>query len=135
MFGHTRVWCRFLALLPLVLGMTLTADAGWVTLKNDSNRILMVQEAVVAQDGTVRRGKPTRLLPGETLREFQAGPVVKRIEVYEPQTPARPLFVGRLNFRDDNQVFSISSDGKSAAVVPIVAKDTVPVKLPGPKKS
>lgn len=102
-----------------VLMIASTASAGWVTLRNDSPRSLVVQEVIKSPDGTTKRSRPTRLLPGETLREFRAGPMSKWIEVYDMQAPDKPIFNGRIAWKDGNAIFSISSNGKSAAVKPV----------------
>src|SRR5262245_54827962 len=94
---------RFLTALFVICLATGISEAGWVTLRNDSSRTLIVQEMTKAPDGTVTRGRPTRLLPGETLREFRAGPMMKTIEVYDMQAPTKPLFSGRLIWNNDNQ--------------------------------
>ena len=89
MVPPVRAWFWPVVALLFAAWSSRSAEAGWMTLKNDSNRVLVVQETVVAKDGTLKRGKPIRLLPGETLREFQAGPTVKRVEIYDLQVPAK----------------------------------------------
>jgi hypothetical protein len=65
-----------------------------------------------------KRGKPIRLLPGETLREFQATPAVRKFEVFDAHNTAKPLFSGNLNCLASQQTFSITSDGKTISVTP-----------------
>lgn len=101
------------AVLATVLGSAGTAAAGWVTIKNDTSKPLVVQEVVVI-NGQVRRGKPTNLLPGETIREFLPGPTVKRIEVLDAQNQG--LWAGTLNCTADVQTFSVGIVGGKVIV-------------------
>jgi hypothetical protein len=88
------------------------AQAGWITLKNDTNKTIVVQE-IVDVNGQVKRGKPTSLLPGETLREFLPSPTVKKIEVFEAQNSNKAMWSGSLNCKEDSQTYSVSStEGK-----------------------
>ncbi len=91
------------------------AVANWFTIKNDTGKPIVVQETLIV-NGQVRRGKPTTLLAGETLREFLPGPTVKRVEVYDPQTPNQATWSGNLNCKDENQTFSVSVAGGKVVV-------------------
>jgi hypothetical protein len=106
----------FIPLVALVAVACSTgfAKAEWITIKNDTNKTIVVQE-IVDVNGQVKRGKPTNLLPGETLREFLPGPTVKKIEVFEAQNPKQAAWSGSLNCKEDTQTFSVSNaDGKVA---------------------
>jgi hypothetical protein len=108
-------------LLPLVLAVTalfaapVRADAGWITIRNDTTQTVVVQEAVTC-NGVVKRGTPVRLLPGETIREYRATTAAKSIEVFTAQKPAASLCRGDLDCKDDNQTYSIRTDGKGTTV-------------------
>lgn len=98
------------------------ADAGWVTIKNDTTKTLVLQETVTI-DGKVKLGTAVRLLPGETVREFRATPAVKTVVVCDCAKAGVALFRGDLNITDDTQTFSITTDGKTTtvkAVKPVV---------------
>jgi hypothetical protein len=108
---HQRLSHQLLILLTVtlsILGSTGFARAEWITIKNDSNKTIVVQE-IVDVNGQVKRGKPTNLLPGETLREFLPGPTVKKIEVFDAANPNKSVWSGSLNCKDETQVFSVSS--------------------------
>jgi hypothetical protein len=107
-----------LAALVAVVGLSGSAEAGWVTIKNHTDRVIVVQELVVT-NGVVKRGKPIRLLPGETVKEYQTKPGAKKVEVFDAHSPARPLYTGTLNCKDENPTFSITADGKSVSITPI----------------
>ena len=97
-----------------------SADAGWVTIKNDTTKTLVVQESVTV-DGKVKLGTAVRLLPGETVREFRATPAVKTVVVCDCAKAGVALFRGDLNITDDCQTFSIASDGKTTTVKAVKA--------------
>jgi hypothetical protein len=84
------------------------ADAGWVTVKNDSNKAIVVQEVVIV-NGKQVRGKPTKLLAGESFREFQNTAGIKSYEVLDTGTPPTTLWSGNLNCKLDSQSFSITT--------------------------
>jgi len=66
--GRSKLLAFALAVLGTV-GFANAADAGWVTFKNDTGKAIVVQE-VVSINGRQVRGKPTKLLAGESFREF-----------------------------------------------------------------
>jgi hypothetical protein len=106
-----------LATLLAVAGSAGAADGGWITFKNNTQQVVVVQETVVC-NGVTKRGKPIRMLPGETLREFQATPAVRKYEVFDGRNPGKPLFSGNLKCLGAEQTFSIASDGKTISVTP-----------------
>jgi len=132
-----RFGARWLATLVVLVSAVSGASAGWLTLRNDSPRGIIVQEVTKAPDGSAKRGRPTRLLSGETLANSTPGPMTKWLEVYDMQAPATPLFSGRVAWQNDNQIFSISSNGKAATVTPAVPKITLPgnTSVASPKKT
>jgi hypothetical protein len=113
-----RTWLLSLtATLLATAGSARAADGGWITFKNNTHQVVVVQEMVVC-NGVTKRGKPIRLLPGETLREFQATPAVRKFEVFDGHNPGKPLFSGNLNCLAAQQTFSITSDGKAVTIAP-----------------
>lgn len=104
-----------LAALAVVLGSAGIAEAAWVTIKNDSGKTIVVQEKIVV-NGQVKRGKPTNLLPGETIREFIPGPTTKSIDVFDAQNPNKPAWSGNLTCKDETQTFSVSAAGGKVTV-------------------
>lgn len=110
-----RSWLLALAAASFAVAGPARAADGWVTLKNDTRQVVVVQETVVC-NGLVKRGKAIRLLPGETVREFQAGPAVKKVEVFDGRNPGKLLYSGNLNFSGSAQTFTITSETKGFAV-------------------
>lgn len=117
MVPATRNW--FLSVctaLAFVAASANASDAGWVTISNDTNRVLVVQTST-GDHGRVKRCKPVRLLPGESLREFYSPPSLS-VDVYDGTRPNAPLASSSIGIRADNQSFSLTSRGQSVAVVP-----------------
>ena len=84
-FTLTRRLLPLLAAFVLLTGTTGAADAGWVTITNETGRVVVIQETLAA-NGQPKRCKPVRLLPGESVREFQPAATVK-VEVFDGQQP------------------------------------------------
>ncbi|MBN9117803.1 MAG: hypothetical protein J0I06_01315 [Planctomycetes bacterium] len=85
-----------------------SAEAGWVTIKNDTAKAIVVQEVVVV-NGKAVRGKPVKLNAGESFREFQNTPGVKNYEIYDAAAPnAPPVWSNQLNCKADKQTFSVA---------------------------
>ncbi|HYH63703.1 MAG TPA: hypothetical protein VD866_03300 [Urbifossiella sp.] len=104
------------AVLLAVVGTAPAADAGWVTIQNDTGRVVVVQ-ITVSTNNQPRRARPVRLLPGEHLREFHATPSVQ-VEVFDGQPQDRSLFHGTLTLRPDPQTFLVTPSGRGVTVAP-----------------
>jgi hypothetical protein len=115
---HSRFLVMVLALLA-VASSTGAASANWITIKNDTGKTITVQETVVV-NGQVKRGKATNLLAGETLREYIPGPTVKRVELFDAQSPNRSVWSGDLNCKDEHQSFLLSVTGGKFSVGQVV---------------
>ncbi len=116
MFQKLRSRTRAAAIATgLLLFAASPTHAGWVTIRNDTDNVLVVQEVCVVNNKPCR-GKPYRLLPGEEFREFQPNPTVKRIEITDLRAPNMTLFTGPVAWKDDNQTFSIRRSGDEVKV-------------------
>lgn len=108
-----------LAVLPLAAG---SASAGWITITNDTNMVIVIQDS---GDGKrPGKGKLIRLMPGETHREFQLGAGDKKVQIFEVNAPKKPLFEGPMKWKADDLSLSVQPDGKTVklgAPVPPVA--------------
>ncbi|MBA4187739.1 MAG: hypothetical protein C0467_06940 [Planctomycetaceae bacterium] len=119
MFTTSRSYLCGLVAVAFMVFCTGAASANWFTLKNDTGKPIVVQETVIV-NGQVRRGKPTTLLAGETLREFIPGPTVKRVEVFDSQAPNQPAWSGNLSCKEENQTFSVTTVAGKLSVGQIV---------------
>jgi hypothetical protein len=121
MFPRTRFWCLSLAATLLaVVGSAGTASAGWVTVQNDTGRIIVVQGTVHIH-GQPKRHKPVRMLPGERFREFHNSPSLQ-LEIFDGTNPSRPLFAGPVPIASENQAYSVAATGRGIQVVPARGK-------------
>jgi hypothetical protein len=92
-----------------------------VTIKNDTGKAIIVQETVIVNGKTVR-GKPTKLLPGESFREFQNVPGIKSYEVLDAANTAQPIWSGPLNCKADSQSFSVTAFQGKVGVIQVPEK-------------
>jgi hypothetical protein len=109
-------------LLSLLACMTLfgsagAAQAGWITIKNDTNRVLVVQCGATAS-GHVKRGKPVRLLPGESVREFHTPPNLT-FDVFDGRSPNKLLHSSAQAVKAENQTYLVGFSGQSVVVQPL----------------
>lgn len=114
MMGRIRVRWALVAMLIAGAGPLPEAAAAWIMVQNDTKRVIVVQSAIVV-NGQVKRGKPVRLLPGESLKEFHQTPGIA-LEVYDPQVPNKAVLSAPLTIRNENQKFSVSPNGNGVAV-------------------
>jgi hypothetical protein len=121
MFAHRHKPFAFLAAIIAAIALANFADAGWVTFKNDTNKAVVVQEVTIV-NGKAVRGKPTRLLAGESFREFQNTAGVKSYELFDANSNS--LWTGNLNCKNDSQSFSITTAQGKVGVI----------QVPEPKK-
>lgn len=101
------------------LACVASADAGWVTIKNDTNKTVVVQE-VVTVNGKQVRGRPVKLNAGESFREFQNTAGIKNYEIYDAANPnASPLWSNKLDCKNDKQSFSVGMANNRVTVTPV----------------
>ena len=117
MFPRNRLLAFALAGLATLASVSV-ADAGWVTIRNDTNKAVVVQEYVVV-NGKKMGGKPTKLLAGESFREFQNTPGVKCYEVLDAANTNSVLCNSRLNCTANSQAFAVTSYQGRVTVVSI----------------
>lgn len=118
MFTTLRNLFRPIALAAvLVVGFAARADAGWVTIRNDTSRPVVVQQSTY-WNGDYRRAKPVRLLPGEALREDVPATEARRVEIFDGNHPPTTLFTGTLPVKQTDQMFAVTTDGRSTRLVP-----------------
>jgi len=105
--------CLLTAVLA-VSGTTQAADAGWVNLKNDTERVIIVQWAVDA-NGQVRRCRPIRILPGECVRKLHSPPSLT-VELFDAQNPGLAVHSSRICIGTENLELTIATDGRGVTV-------------------
>lgn len=108
MSSARRNLVAFVAAVLVTVAGTGAASAGWVTIKNDTNKAIVVQEVMVV-NGKLVRGKPTKLLAGESFKEFQNTAGDKNYEVFDASNPNTSVWMGKLNCKSDSQSFSVTT--------------------------
>lgn len=91
-----------------LLGVLFSADpssAAWITLKNDTEKVLVVQETR-SVNGKLTKGKSYRLAPGEVLKEFQAGAGTKSFLVSERDSATAAVAV-KLTWGKDDVAYAL----------------------------
>lgn len=122
MLGWLRIWLlHMLTFAVMSLGFAAEVHAGWLTIKNDTGKQIVVQEVVVV-NGQTRRGKQNQMLAGDTIREFLPIATVKQVEIYDAQNPKAPIWSGTLNCKDDSQTFSVALNGGKVTITPVAPK-------------
>lgn len=106
MFAVRRNLFAFALALVAACASAGAADGGWVTFKNDTGKPIQVQEFVTI-NGKKVSGKPTKLLAGESFREFQNTPGFKTYDILDTGNPPQILGFGKLDCRADMQSFSV----------------------------
>jgi len=98
-----------IALLTLLVAAHLVApaSAGWVTITNATDKVVVIQEARTV-NGKLVKGKAYTLSPGEVLKEFQTGPGEKTVLVAEKGVaPVK----AKLTWSKDDAAFQVTKDG------------------------
>jgi hypothetical protein len=108
---------RFL-IVALTLGVWSAgrADAGWVSIRNETKQILLLQEPPSTPGG--KPGRLIRLLPGECVREFHAKPGEKRIHVLDPKHLKEPLAQAKLVWLTEDLTVRIRAEKAVVRLVP-----------------
>ena len=80
---------RVATVLLAVVGWVLPAQAGWLTVKNDTAQTVVLES--VCDGVLVKRTKSVKLLPGETYREFRLVPGERKVQLFDGSQPGKPL--------------------------------------------
>jgi hypothetical protein len=105
MVGAVPIPKLLLAVLVLA-GVRTELRAAWITVQNDTKCVIIVQ-CTETVNGQVKRGKPIRLLPGESVKECHQPPGVT-LDVYNAQNPNKPVLSTPLVVKAENQKFSVA---------------------------
>jgi hypothetical protein len=108
---------RFAIAMMLFSGSIRPAEAGWVTIRNDTDQPVVVQESCVVNN-QVRRGKPVRLMPGEVHREYQSCPGTRAVQFLDGVGGKKKMFEGELKWDKDDHSFEIRDDAGKVKLAP-----------------
>ena len=119
-------------LLGLLLLAPSPAGAGWVSVRNTTDKTVYVQDVPegILPGLLSRRRKVIRLQPGEVYREFQANPGERSVDVYDAAAPAKPIHKAILKWGPTDVTFNLSAevDAKTGAPMWAFALPKPPVK-------
>ena len=113
-------------LLPAALavfglfGAASPASAGWLTIKNDTKHVILIQET-----GPLNRpirGKSVKLQPGETFREFHLLPGEKTVILSDAEGQAKATAADRVTWQKDDAPFAVKSEGPAFKLVSATKK-------------
>ena len=108
--------------LAAMLAAVAPARAGWITVKNDTKQVILIQEVGGPLNRPIR-GKCIKLQPGETYREYQLLAGSKNIVLFDLDAPSAPLAQDKLTWVKDDATFTITPDGKSIRLISGDVKD------------
>jgi hypothetical protein len=106
--------------------------AGWITITNDTPNAVIVQSTCTLNN-QVRKGKPIKLMPGETLREFQSCGGSKTVVVSEPGLLGKQLLKTDLQLTGEDEKFALKADRTGHKLAAVEEKAEIAAKIP-PKK-
>lgn len=98
-----------------------SARAGWVTITNETPAIVVI---VDASPGKIRP-RPVRLMPGEVYREYLPGTGEKKVQLYDPLCPTKPVFQGPVKWTPAEVRLSVQTEGTSIVLGPPPIKPAV----------
>src|SRR5262245_9379294 len=102
--------------------------AGVVGFRNDTSQVISVQTTLELPNGTVKRGKPQMLYPGEVAIDGLIGIGVRRVTVSDPKKPsAAPMYDDKKTLTDDaffsvqlETTMNVKNAPPKAKLVPVV---------------
>lgn len=103
-----------------VFGGARPASAGWLTIKNETKHVVVIQETGGPFNRPLR-GKAVKLQPGETYREFQLLPGEKTVIVTDADGAAKSA-PERLTWQKDDAPFALKSEGSQFKLVSATIK-------------
>jgi hypothetical protein len=118
---------RHRCILPTVtavfglFGCASAAQAGWVTITNETKQVIVIQETSGPQNRPIR-GKCAKLQPGETYREYHQDAGTKNVQVYDAAAPNTALIQDQLKWDKTDAEFAVKNDGKKVTLTAGVEK-------------
>lgn len=127
------MWMRSVYTLILLAGVATSAPAaGWITIKNDTPTAVVVQSTCTLNN-QVRKSKPIKLMPGETVREYQSCGGTKTFVISEPGLLGKQLLKSDLQLTGDDEKFVLKADATGHKLAPPAEKADVTAKIPSKK--
>ena len=110
--------------LLVLLAFAASAPAGWLTVKNDTDRAVVIE--TVTDCVLAKRSKAVRLLPGEVYREFRLVPGERKVQLYDGSHPnqplGQPLGTGTLSWKLADQTLHVEPKASELTLADPAAK-------------
>lgn len=113
--SHLRTLLPLLIVTFGLFGSASAAQGGWVTIKNETKQVIVIQETGGPANRPIR-GKSVKLQPGETVREYHLLGGTKTVVIYDAAAPATPLVTDKLTWAKDDTSFAVKADGKKVTL-------------------
>lgn len=105
------------ALTVVLFGTANVAQAGWITVTNDTKQVIVIQETSGPLNRPVK-GKCVKLQPGETYREYSLLGGTRNVVLYDAAAPNTPLTTEKMTWDKIDAAFSVKTDGKKVSLGP-----------------
>ena len=118
---HTSRFTLAIALTVVLFGTANAAQAGWITVTNDTKQVIVVQETSGPLNRPVK-GKCVKLQPGETYREYSLLGGTRNVVLFDAAAPNTPLAAEKMTWEKADAAFSVKTDGKKVSLGPTEKK-------------
>ena len=102
---------RLTTILLVLASCPTAAHAGWLTVKNDTDRTVVLESS--SDCVLAKRTRSVRLLPGEVYREFRLVPGERKVQILDGSQPAQPLGQGTLAWKLGDQTLHVEAKPKA----------------------
>ena len=103
---------KYSAAILVCVVISASAQAGWITLTNDTDHVVVIQETTGPLNKPVR-GKSIKLQPGETYKEFQLLAGRRSVIVTTPMNKKVVSAVATLNWGSADSPFQLVESGQT----------------------
>ena len=101
-----------ITVLLACLAVSSSAHAGWITLTNETDHVVIIQETTGPLNNPIR-GKSIKLQPGETYKEFQLLAGRRAVLVSVPKSATVVAAVVTLNWGTSDAPFQLVASGQT----------------------
>src|SRR5262249_39607120 len=102
------------------------ADIGWMGFRNDTGKILIIQETVSIGSAS-RPGKPQKIFANETVRDTSSGGGQRSFTIYESGKPDKTLYSGVFSApaANENVLYAMKFNSKGDLVIDAIRSPIV----------
>ena len=103
---------KLIATLLTCLAVSTSVEAGWITVTNETDHVVVIQETTGPLNKPIR-GKSIKLQPGETYKEFQLLAGRRAVVVSVPKNAEVVAAVATLNWGTTDAPFQLVASGQT----------------------